>query len=346
MSNLITITPDSSTLQDKINKLQTFQYCYRNRWESAARCCVLPSNDAYSRLILVRKKEIESASQCVYNARRNKTINSKIYKSVPNRNILFSSVTSCNDNQNLDSTTNDSFVSTYVLLTNNSFQTTVRGGLIVSSLDFMQLSRYDPREEVLHQNDLSAIDSKELDAYLYYFGLQSPTPHMHFASLDNAVAFGNSTKLAINLFKLLEYIMDLMQNKPLAMISDFNMPYMLIKDNPKLYKTKLYDSNIVDCLNFSKNLSTNDAINNIKNTINTTKTKQSQKIFNNMLNSCDEEGVELYGLEAVFMDLWSLACMHFSENLDLSDELALALKIISGGSNNAFEHRKEITYGL
>lgn len=346
MSSLITIVPDNSSLQDKINSIQTLQYCKRNWWETPARKGVLTTNDNYQQLILIRKKELESERQCVYNPRSNKTINSKIYKTVPSSNILFSSVVSCSGNENLESYTEDSFVSTYALLTNNITPITATGGRNVLALDFIQLSRYDPRETITHQNDLSSIPPNELTAYLHYFGLQSPTPHMHFACLDNAINYNDSTKLAINLFKLLEYIMDLMQDKPLSTITNFNMPYLMIKNNPKLYKTKLYDSNIVDCLNLSKGLSSQDAVDNIKNTLNTTKTKQSQKMFDNMLNSCDDDGVELFGLEAVFMDLWTLACKHYSNNQDLSDELALALKIISGGSNEGYQNIKETTYGL
>ena len=327
VKKLCFIEKDSSTIEAKIKKILKLGYLKRNRWEDTNRVCVLPNQQSYI-TTLVEPKELISSIQ-EYNEDNQKTIISDLYQGMEDPNVLYVISTHYNSTKNINMFEGDCFVSNYVLINSEEHNTTVKGGKTVKLLDFIQLSRFDPREEVVHVNDFSNISDEELDAWEYYFGYLAAAPHFHFASKQNAVNFRNSTKHAINIYDLINYIKDLINNDSKTKQTSFGMPYLYIKNNPKCYSTNITPKELEllrkSC---SELLETEIGINNF-NSDNFNKAQHSKKIIENLSNISQQQ---FFGLEAVYLDLWVLAKMLEEEGRGGKAALKLATKILTGGS--------------
>ena len=329
MGKIIIAKPDKSSFKEKLDSLIRCGYLKRNRWDSAARICVLESEEDYSDLYFCKKNEIEKFVR--FNENRHKTIVTTVFRPCCT-NLLVATTLHYSENLPLKYYKGDAFASTSVLLNAQTTKTCLKGGETAELLDFVQLSRYDPVEEHYHVNDLSKIPNEQYELYSKYYKQVCPAPHFYFASKQNACLFGNPTHLAIDLHSLIHYVENLMNNHSSLQKDSMGLPIIKIKYNPKIYQTttnislfKIQKKYGVFSAELQKDVAT---------LLNYSKANQAQKLANNMLNA---KAHKFYGLQALYIDLILLAGLTdgFSpglggcEGAKIEDELMLSSKIMS-----------------
>lgn len=301
------VAADQTTVFDKIDLMRNLGYFGRTRWERATTVDVLNDDRMYLDLLSCDKEycEFVRGTRIMGNTPlTGSTIESTIHTDSKNNRLAFVTVAHrgeiTNDltanQQYINSTRqNENFVFLSVFPNSSTTVETGRGGNQITTLEGIQLFRYDPTGRFNHHNlnDIyeyyeNTYSDNTANFYKRFFTEEVEFPHFHFSNRLMAESYGRSAEAnAISLDKLIEYIEELRANnnqKHVINNLDFGMPYLDIKKNPNKYKTSIDIRNLAQAL---VNNNVNKQINSIF--------KQTQKL--------EPTTKILRGLDAVYADL-------------------------------------------
>ena len=326
-SNVVNL--DSSSAFDKLEELIKLGYLQRTIWERKINIDVLGTDGRYIDMILCDKQFCGDSSGT--STKFHRRIDSSFFTDVESQRLLFSTVTcryekqdNLTENQKFINSTKEKenflFVSVFPNI-KTSTETAFKGSQI-TTLESIQLFRYDPTGKTKHENVKENAEDKIYTFYKQNYGTETANlyrtfftekvdfPHFHFMNRTISELCGKTAEGdAISLDCLIDYIEKLMNatenDNPLNNCS-FGMPYLEIKKNPDKYRTAI---NMYDLNSALKNNSVN---------------KQIGSIFYQTQN-IGPETVVLNGLNAVYADLVLLRILR-----NLSDSNNFNLRQISG----------------
>lgn len=301
MSKINIIRPDSTSVWDKIDTLSSAGYFNRTRWERSTQIDVLEFDDLYLDLLTHNKE------YCGFKRGKsifNHTIESTLYTNPKSNQLLFASVAHrSGDYANLtsreefssDTNLGENFAFSSAIINNHTSTETGRQNRQCTTLESIQLFRYDPTGKGLHFNSdeihkmyLNKNGQEVADLYRRFFSKEVPFPHFHFCSRTMAETYNKTAEAdAISLENLIIYILELINTEDTDNAInkiDFGMPFLKIKQNPDLYSTAIDIHNLEETL---RSANVNLQLDQIF--------KHTQKITPSTR--------KLYGLKAVFADL-------------------------------------------
>lgn len=334
------VVPDNSSVFQKKTLWKSLGYAKRTRSERSNVVDVLSDDKRYGEYIASDKVYCDfERDYSVYGH----TIESTFYTDPQENKLLFVTVAHRNDSSNNSSpnqafingtSESENFVFASLFSNLNTSIETARGGNQCTTLESIQLFRYDPVGKMSHQNAVEIYDKYKQnygqdvsDFYKNFFTEEVGFPHFHFSSKTMAETYGKTAESnAISLDKLIEYIEYLMhENNPQHVVNnlDFGMPYLSIKKDPNKYATSVDITCLKDALQ--------------KNNVNS----QIGKIFRQTQKLTPDVKI-LTGLEGVYADLVLLRIL-LGERA-VSVQSSNSLNFVSSSSVNRLLPHKDRGY--